>query len=270
MTNLPPPSTRLPGAPPPPILPHPYSAPRDPNIYPRLPSSKDEDTSAMPESDHGRQPPRDDYRQRPPSPTGQSKDEPPPRLRQTQEGRREQAPLQSSKRVSRAPVGDGHKENSREERHIRASPEERRLSKFSLDDRQVTPASWDRPRDPAPTPKPLALPASLPPKPVAALEGLSMPQSTSSRSGRGRRSQQHPTDEGNSQSTGWGLTPRGDGGREKDRERNRWGPAPEYQGPSLLARMSSNDSFVGEVMEIQERGGEVQRKRARTKKYQGV
>jgi len=34
--------------------------------------------------------------------------------------------------------------------------------------------------------------------------------------------------------------------------------------------MSSYDSFVGETMEIQERGGEVQRKRARSKKYQGV
>jgi hypothetical protein len=273
MSNLPPPSTRLPGAPPPPIL-NPYGAQRDSNTYHHLSSSKDDLISPISESDHGLQLPQDEYK-RLPSPTGQSKGVPLPRPSQMQESGRERepAPVHSSERV-RASVGDGLKENSREERRMRTSPEERRLSKVPPDDRQVKPASWDRPREPAlPAPKPLALPASLPPKPVAALGDLTMQQPTTLRTGhqsRGWRSQQQPSNEGNTHGTRWGPAARGDGGREKDRERTRWGPAPEYQGPSLLARMSSNDSFGGEMMEVHERGGEEKRRRSRTKKYQGV
>jgi hypothetical protein len=274
MSNLPPPSTRLPGAPPPPIL-NPYGAQRDSNKYHHLPSSTDETTSAISESDYGWQLPQDEYK-RLPSPTGQSEGVPLPRPSQMQERARERepAPVHSSERAPRALVGDGLKENSRGERRTRTSPEERRPAKVALDDRQVKPASWDRPHEPAlPAPKPLALPASLPPKPVAALGDLNMQQPTTLRTGhqsRGRRSQQQPPNEGNTHGTRWGAAPRGDGGREKDRERSRWGPAPEYQGPSLLARMSSNDSFGGETMEVHERGGEEKRRRARTKKYHGV
>jgi hypothetical protein len=168
-------------------------------------------------------------------------------------------PHKYSDRTSRAPASDGRKENPVEERYIPVSPEE---------SRETIPASWDRPREKAPPParKLLTLPASLPPKPVAALGDLNM--QSSSRAGqppRGRRSQQQSPDEGNGQGAKW---PRGDGGRDKDRER-RWGPTPEYRGPSLLARMSSTDLPGGDMMERPREGGEIPRKRVRSRKYHG-
>jgi hypothetical protein len=271
MLNLPPPSTRLPGAPPPPVLPpNPFNAPRDPLVYSQLPSRQDENISSIPESQPKQLPPQEKYRPEPLLPTQQEKDIPPPHSFRTREGHHEKAPLKTSERVLRPTAGDGLEENTGEERIVFAPPEERRPKVPS----ETVPASWDRPRDaaplPTPTPKPLILPASLPPKPVAALGDLNLPQSSSVRGGhpsRGRRSQQQASDESNSHSARWGSAPR-EGGREKDREKNRWGQAPEYRGPSLLARMSSGDADGTEVVERV--GGEVQRKRARSRKYHGV
>jgi hypothetical protein len=263
MSNLPPPSTRLPGAPPPPVLPlHPHSAARDP-LDPRL--SQDENASASLESESGREPLQEKYKHKPLSPERQTKDIPPPPSYQTQEGRHERMPHKHTDRTSRAPTRDGLKENSGEERYIPTLPEDSRTKVTS----ETIPASWDRPRDAAPPPtrKPLTLPASLPPKPVAALGDLNLKSSSSSRAGhssRGRRGQQQSTDEGNSNSTRWG---RGDRGRDKDKEGNRWGPTSEYPGPSLLARMS-DEPPRRDMTEIGREGGETQRKRAR-KRYQG-
>jgi hypothetical protein len=268
MSSLPPPSTRLPGAPPPPILPpRSYGTPGDPAAYPHLPTPQDEDISKPLENEA---PQQEIYRHEPPSPDRQAKDDPPPRFHQLQDGHHEQAPPQFSDRTSRASANDNFQENAREERPTRTAHEERRPKVQP----EMKPASWDRPRDTAPPParKPLTLPASLPPKPVAALGDLDLQQSPSLRTGhhsRGRRHQQQPiSEESNNHSTRWGPGPRGDGNRDKERERNRWGGAPEYQGPSLLARMSSNEPSGRELVEIAER--EVQKKRARTRKYQGA
>jgi hypothetical protein len=265
MSNLPPPSTRLPGAPPPPLLPsQPYSAPRDPLLHPRL--SQDENTSANLESESGREPSQEKYKHKPSSPVRQTKDILPPPSYQTQEGRHEQMPRKYTDGSSRAPARDGLKENSGEERYITTSPEDSRTKVTS----ETIPASWDRPRDIAPPParKPLTLPASLPQKPVAALGDLNLQSSSSLRTGhssRGRRGQQQSTDESNNgHSTRRG---RGDGGRDKDREGNRWGPTSEYPGPSLLARMS-NDPPGRDMTERGREGGETQRKRVR-RRYQG-
>lgn len=262
MLNLPPPSTRLPGAPPPPLLPpHPYSAPRDPLVHPRLPSH-DENTSAKLESESGREPSQEKYKHKPSSPVRQTKDIPAPHSYQTQEGRHEEVPHKYTDRTLQAIADDGLKENSGEERYIPASPEDSR-SKVTA---ETIPASWDRPRDIAPPParKRLTLPASLPPKPVAALGDL---QSSSSlrtgHSSRGRRGQQQSTDESNNHSQRWA---RGDGVRDKDKEGNRRGPASEYPRPSLLARMSNDPP--GREMGTGREGGETQRKRAR-RRYQG-
>lgn len=274
MTSLPPPSTRLPGAPPPPILPPgPYDAPRDPIVHPR-PTSQDESTSMNLESEPSQQHPlQEKTRQEPPSPDRQMKDKPRPRSRQKQEGHHEQAPPQSSDRTPLASASDNlsKPEISGQERHLPTANEVGRR-KVSL---ETIPASWDRPREiaPPPTRKPLALPASLPPKPVAALGDLNLQQPSSSlRTGhpRGRRNQQQLSEESNNHGTRWGSAPRADGGRDKDKERNRWGGgAPEYQGPSLLARMSDDPGGRG-MGEIAERVvGEVPRKRARTRKYHG-
>ena len=267
LSSLPPPSTRLPGAPPPPILPphpHPFTAPRDPILHPHLLDENTSATSAKVESE--REPPQEKYKHRPSSPVQQTKDIPPPPY-QTQEGRHEQMPYKHADRTTRAPASDGRKENSGEERYIATSHEDSRPKVIP----ETIPASWDRPRDVVlpPTRKPLTLPASLPPKPVAALGDLNLQSSSSLRTGhpsRGRRNQQQSHDEGNN--ARWGSAPRGDGGRDKDRERNRWAPAPEYRGPSLLARIS-NDSSGRDMMETEREGGEVQRKRARTRKYHG-
>ena len=278
LLNLPPPSTRLPGAPPPPNLPpasarlpgapppppivslHGYAAPLDPTPYPRLPLSQDENSSVKLESEPGQEPPQEKYKQELSSPVRQTNDISPSPSYQAQERRHEQMTHKYTDRTSRAPASDGLKENSGEERHMPTSPE---------NNRETIPASWDRPRDivPPPARKALTLPASLPPKPVAALGDLNL-QSSSSRAGhasRGRRSQQQAPDEGNSHGTRWA---RGDGGRDKDRDR-RWGPTSEYQGPSLLARISSNESPGGDMAEREREGGEIQRRRARGRKYHG-
>lgn len=261
MSNLPPPSTRLPGAPPPPLMPpQPYSTPRDPLLQPGL--SQNENTSANLENESGREPSQEIYKHKPSSPVRQTKDILPPPSYQTQEGRHEQMPRKYIDGTSRVPAHDGLKENSGEERFIPTSPEDSRTKVTS----ETIPASWDRPRDNAPLParKPLTLPPSLPPKPVAALGDLNLQSSSSSRAGhssRGRRGQQQSTDESNSNSTRWG---RGDGGRDKDREGNRWGPTSEYPGPSLLARMSNDPPG----RDMTERVGETHRKRAR-RRYQG-
>lgn len=265
MSNLPPPSTRLPGAPPPPILfpPHPHGAPRDLNTYSHFSPPLDENALAKLENEPGSQPPQEKYGNEPLSPVWQINEIPSPGPHQTQDGHHEQAPLKSPERATFVPAGGSLEKVSREELYKQASHEDLR-PKVSP---ETIPASWDRPRDAAAPParKPLALPASLPPKPVAALGDLNMQQpSPSLRSGhqsRGRRNQQQPSDEGHSHGTRWG-------GRDKDRERNRWGPAPEYQGPSLLARISSNEPTGRETIEREV--GDVQRKKARTRKYQGV
>lgn len=265
MSSLPPPSTRLPGAPPPPVLPpHPYSAPRDPVLHPRLPS-QDEDTSANLESESGQEPSQEKYRHMPSSPVRQTKDIPPPSSYQRQEGHHEQMPLKYTDRTPRVPARDGVKENSGEERHIPTSPEDNRTKVTP----ETIPASWDRPRDIGRTSarKPLTLPASLPPKPVAALGDLNLQPSSSFRAGhssRGRRGQQQSNDESNSQSIRWA---RGDRGRDKDKDGNKWGSTSEYPGPSLLARMS-NDLPGRDITEIGREGGETQRKRTR-RRYQG-
>jgi hypothetical protein len=266
MLNLPPPSTRLPGAPPPPVLPpQPYAAPGDSTLYPHLPPYQDENTSAKLESEPGREPPSEKYKHKSLSPGRRSKDIPSPPSYQTQEGRDEQMSHKYIDRTLRALASDGIKENTGEERYIPTAPEDKRPKIIS----ETIPASWDRPRDEAPPArKPLTLPASLPPKPVAALGDLNLQSSSSSRAGhpsRGRRGQQQSTDESNNHSTRWG---RGDGGRDKDREGNRWGTTSDYRRPSLLARISSNDPPGREMMEIGREGGEVQRKRAR-RRYQG-
>jgi hypothetical protein len=258
MSNLPPPSTRLPGAPPPPVLPpHAYSAPQDPLLHPRLPS-QDENTSANLERESDREPSQEKYKHKPSSPARQTA----PPSYQTQEGRHEQMPHKYSDRTSRAPARDGLKENSGEGRYMPTSPEDSRTKVTS----ETIPASWDRPRDIAPPParKPFTLPASLPPKPVAALGDLNLHSSSSLRAGhssRGRRGQQQSTDESNNHRG------RGDRGRDKDREGNRWGPTSEYPGPSLLARMS-DDPPGRDITERGREGGETQRKRAR-RRYQG-
>ena len=270
MLSLPPPSTRLPGAPPPPLLPpHPCNPPRDQSVYPRSVPPKDEIGSAKVDSDLDCQSPQQDiFRPRAMSPIRQSKEG--LRPQQAQEGRQESVQVQLLDNSLR-PLDDGHKENSRYGRHLLTSAEERRPN-VPADDRQTKPASWDRPRNSHP--KPIALPASLPPKPVAALGDLpSIPASASLRTGnqgRGRRPQQL-SDESSGNSARWGPAPRRDGGGDiNDRERNRW-PHGEYRAPPLLARMSSSDSIGREVLEIRERGGgETQRKKARTKRYQGV
>ena len=250
MSNLPPPSTRLRGARPPPLLPpHPYSAPQDP-LHPPL--SQDENTSANVESEPGREPSHEKYKHMASSPVLQTKDIPPPPSYQTQEGRHEQMSRKYADGTSRAPARNGLKENSGEERYIPTSREDNQTKVIS----ETIPASWDRPRDIAlpPARKPFTLPASLPPKPVAALGDLNLQSSSSLRAGhssRGRRGQQQSTDEGNSHSTRWS---RGDGGRDKDREGNRWGPTSRYPGPSLLARMS-NDPPGRDVTERGREGG---------------
>ena len=260
MSNLPPPSTRLPGAPPPPVLPpHPYSTARDPLLHPGLPS-QDENTSTNLGSESGWESPQEKYKHISSSPVRQTKDIPPAPSYQTQEGRHEPKPHKYTDRTSRVPPRDGLKENSGEERYIPTSPEDSRTKVTS----ETIPASWDRPRDiaPAPARKPLTLPASLPPKPVAALGDFNLQSSSSLRAGhssRGRRGQQQSTDESNSDGTRWG---RGDGGRDKDRDGNRWGPTSEYPGPSLLARMS-NDSPGRDMTERGREGGETQKKRTR-------
>ena len=262
MSNLPPPSTRLPGAPPPPLLPpHRYSAPQDPLLHPRL--SQDENTSANPESESGE--PSQEKKYRPSSPVRQTKDIPPTPSHQTQEGRHEQMPRKHTDKASRAPARDGPEENPGEELYIPTSPEDNRTKVTS----ETIPASWDRPRDIAPPParKPFTLPASLPPKPVAALGDLNLQSSSSLRAGhssRGRRGQQQSIDESNSHSARWG---RGDGGRDKDRDGKRWDPTSEYPRPSLLARMS-NDPPGRDMTERKREGGETQRKRTR-RRYQG-
>ncbi|KAI0273248.1 hypothetical protein BGY98DRAFT_998610 [Russula aff. rugulosa BPL654] len=264
MLSLPPPSTRLPGAPPPPVLPsHPYSASQDSPLHPHLPS-QDENASANLESESGRELSQETYKHKPSSPVRQTKDILPPPSYLTQEGR-EQMPHKYTDRSSRAPARDGLEENSGEERYVPTSPEDSRNKVTS----ETIPASWDRPRNIAPRSarKPLTLPASLPPKPVAALGDLNLQSSSTLRAGhssRGRRGQQQSTDESNSHSTRRG---RGDGGRDKDREGNRWGPTSEYPGPSLLARMS-NDLPGRDITETGREGGETQRKRTR-RRYQG-
>jgi hypothetical protein len=270
LSSLPPPSTRLPGAPPPPVLPphlHPFSAPRDSIVHPRLPPSQDENTSATSAKiESEREPLQEKYKHEPSSPVRQTKDIPPPY--QSQEGHHEQMPNKHADRSARAPASDGLKENLGEERYIATSQEDSRVKVIS----ETRPASWDRPRDVAPRParKPLTLPASLPPKPVAAIGDLNLQSSSSLRAGhpsRGRRGQQQSPDEGNGHNTRWGSAARGDGGRDKDGERNRWAPAPEYRGPSLLARISSDDLPGRDMMEMEREGGEIPRKRARTRKY---
>jgi len=274
LSNLPPPSTRLPGAPPPPVLPTlPYVAPLDPTLHPLSQAPHDENILAKPESEAGRLPPHEQYRQESPSPVRQTMDIPPSRSYQKKEGCHEQTPAKPSSldstldRTSRGPAGNGLKENPGKESH-KPSPREDSRPKVSS---ELIPRSWDV--APPPASKPLALPASLPPKPVAALGDLNLQQSSSLRTGHnshGRRSQQQPSDESNGHRTRWGPSRRGDGGKDKERERNRWEPAPEYRGPSLLARMSSSDSIGRAVTERVEKegGGEVHRKRARTRKYQ--
>jgi hypothetical protein len=78
MLSLPPPSTRLPGAPPPPVLPtHPRGPPRDHSVHPRSLPRKEESGSAKVESDLDRQSPQspqDKFRPRPPSPIQQTKE----------------------------------------------------------------------------------------------------------------------------------------------------------------------------------------------------
>ncbi len=266
MSNLPPPSTRLPGAPPPPVLPtHPYTAPRDSILLPRVPSSHDENTSGKLKSEPGREAPQEKYKHNSSSPVRQTKDIQPPPSYQTQ-GRHEQMPHKSTDRTSHALASDGLKENSEEECHIVTPFEDSRPKAIS----ETIPASWDRPRDIAPPArKLLTLPASLPPKPVAALGDLNLQSSSSLRAGhpsRGRRGQQQ-TDESNSHSARWG---RGDGGRDKDREGNRWAPTSGYQGPSLLARMSSNDLPGRDVMERGREGGEIQSRKRTRRRYQGT
>ena len=269
MLSLPPPSTRLPGAPPPPLLPsHLCGPPRDHSVHPHSLPPKDESGSAKVESELDRRSPQQGrFRPRATSPVRQTKES--LRAQQAQEGRQEPTQVQPLDNSLRLPVDDVHKENSRYGRHILTPVEDRRPIVPS-DDRQTKPASWDRPRNSHP--KPIALPASLPPKPVAALGDLpSIQPSTSLRTGnqsRGRRAQQ-PSDESSGHNARWGSAPRRDGGGDiNDRERNRWG---EYRAPPLLARMSSGDSLGQEVLEIRERGGgETQKKRARAKKYQGV
>jgi len=278
LLSLPPPSTRLPGAPPPPNLPpasvrlpnapppppilplHGYAASLDPTLHPRVPPSQAENSSVKLESGPGQEPPKEKYKQELSSPVQQTNDRPPSPSYQTQERRHEQITHRYNDRTSQALASDGLKENSGEERYMPKSPE---------NSRETIPASWDRPRDNAPPAarKAFTLPASLPQKPVAALGDLNL-QSSSSRVGhasRGRRSQQQAPDEGNSHGTRWA---RGDGGREKDGDR-RWGPTPEYRGPSLLARISSNDSPGGDMMEREREGGEVQRRRVRSRKSHG-
>ncbi|KAI0294850.1 hypothetical protein B0F90DRAFT_1754609 [Multifurca ochricompacta] len=271
LLNLPPPSTRLPGAPPPPVLPtHPYGTPRDSNIHPRLRPPKDEKVSAKPESDTVREPLQDRDRQQPPSPMRQQiKDEAVSRAYQTQDDRYDQtqAPSLGISISPGAPAGDGRRENSnsREDRQIpNSNSTEGRWLKPPADDRQTTtPASWDRPRDTGP--KPLTLPPSLPPKPVAALGDLTqIQQSTSSRAGHQSRGRRNQHDER------WEPAPRSGGGKDKERERNRGGSVSEYRGPSLLARMSSSDSIGRDVETYERESGEIQRKRSRMKRYQGV
>ena len=265
MLSLPPPSTRLPGAPPPPVLPpHPYGAQRDQSVYPSsLPN--DESGSAKVESGPNHQSPQDKLRPLPTSPIQQTNEG--LRSQQTQEKRQEPSQVQPLDNSLLSPVDGGHKEKSRFGRHILASAEERRPN-LPLDDRQVKPASWDRPRNSHP--KPMALPASLPPKPVAALIDLSTSLRTGN-PGRGRRNQQPPS-EGSGHGARWGSAARRDeGGDLNDRERNRWTPHSEYRAPPLLARMSSGDSFGRDALETHEGGGgELQRKRTRSKKYLGV
>jgi hypothetical protein len=264
MSSLPPPSTRLPGAPPPPVLPPlPYSATRDPLLHPRLPS-QDENTSANLESESDREPSHEKYKHMPSSPVRKTKDIPPPPSYQSQ-GRREQTPHKHAGRTSRAPARDSLKEKSGEERHILTSTEDNRTKVTS----ETIPASWDRPRDigQSPARKPLTLPASLPQKPVAALGDLNLQSSSYSRAGhssRGRRGQQQSTDESSSHNT---RSVRGERGRDKAKEGNKWGPTSEYPGPSLLARMS-NDLPGRDMAEIVREGGETQRKRTR-RRYQG-
>jgi len=118
MSSLPPPSTRLPGAPPPPILPpNLFNAPRDPLVHSRLPPRQDKNISSTPESQPNQLPPQEKYSPEPPLPTQQEKDVPPPPSFQTQ-GHHEQAPLKTSERVLRPTGGDGLKENTGEERHL--------------------------------------------------------------------------------------------------------------------------------------------------------
>jgi hypothetical protein len=270
ITALPPPSTRLPGAPPPPVLPpHLYAASRESILHPHVPTSQDESSSAKVKRDPGREPPHGKYKLKPSSPVRQTKDIPAPPSYQTQEGRHEQMPHKYSDRTLHGPASDGLKENSGEERYKPNSREDSRPKIIS----ETIPASWDRPRDIAPPPaRKLTLPASLPPKPVAALGDLNLQSSASLRAGnssRGRRTQRQSPDEGNSHGTTWGSAPRGDGGKDNDRERNRWGPTPEYRGPSLLARISSDEPPGKDLMETERAGSDIQRKRARTRKYQG-
>ena len=220
--------------------------------------------STSPECESGRDPSHEKYKYKPSSPVRQTKDILPPPSYQTQEGHHEQMPHKYTDRTSRAPARDGLKEISEEERYIPTSPEDSRTKVTS----ETIPASWDRPRDIGrrSARKPLTLPASLPPKPVAALGDLSLQSSSSLRSSRGRRGQQQSTDESNSRNIRRG---RGDGGRDKDREGNRWSSTSEYPGPSLLARMS-NDLPGRDITEIGREGGggETQRKRTR-RRYQG-
>ena len=264
MLSLPPPSTRLPGAPPPPLLPpHPYGPPREQGMHPSSPP-QDESGFAKVESDLDcRQSPQDKFRPLPTSPMQQTKEGLWPQ--QTQEKRQEPALVQPFDNSLLPSADDGHKENSRYGRHI--PPAEERRPNVPSDDRQSKPASWDRPRNSHP--KPITLPASLPPKPVAAVVDLSTSLRTGNQ-GRGRRTQQ-PPGEGSGHSARWGSAPRRDeGGDLNDRDRNRWAPHSEYRAPPLLARMSSSDSLGREALEIHERGGgETQRKKARTKKYPG-
>lgn len=263
---LPPPSTRLPGAPPPPVLP-PYGPAQDQSVYPSLPLD-DESGSAKVENDLDHQAPvspQDKFRPRPTSPIHQTKEGLWPQ--QVQENRQEPSQVLSLENSLQRPEDDDQKEKPRYGRHALNSVEERQPN-VPLDDRQIKPASWDRPRNSHP--KPITLPASLPPKPVAALGDLTTSLRPGNQ-GRGRRAQQ-PSGEGSGHNARWGSAPRRDeGGHLNDRERNRWVATAEYRTPPLLARMSSGDSLGRDVLEVHERrGGETQRKRGRSKKYQGV
>ena len=268
MLSLPPPSTRLPGAPPPPLLPpHPYGA--DQTAYPSSLPLKDESGSAKVESDLDHQAPvspQERFKPRSTSPIHQTKEG--LRPQQVQEKRQESSQVLPLENSLQLPEDDDEKEKPRYGRHVLNSVEERRPN-VSLDDRQTKPASWDRPRNSHP--KTMTLPASLPPKPVAALGDLTTSLRPGNQ-GRGRRGQQ-PSGEGSGHNARWGSAPRRDeGGNLNDRERNRWVASGEYRTPPLLARMSSGDSLGRDVLEVHERGGgETQRKRGRSKKYhQGV
>ncbi|KAI0259003.1 hypothetical protein BC834DRAFT_667569 [Gloeopeniophorella convolvens] len=256
MSNLPPLSTRLPGAPPPPVLPPaPYGGSKDSN-HARTPVLRDEKALPEPENDRARAPPADKHRARSPSPVGTPRDELPPRPPPTQEGRREQMQPQSYDRAARVPAGDRPRPDGS---GAKSSPEARRAP-LPADERQPAPASWDRPRDaplpPPPQQKTVTLPPGLPAKPVAALADLALPPPRGMHQSRGRRPPRN--DDGGGR---WDGT--GDRDRDREKDRNKWGPEPETRGRSLLARITPSEPFD----ELDVDGGETRRKKVRARRY---